>query len=170
MAATIELYLVRHAIAAERGPSYPDDRLRPLTPAGIARFRDTMAGLRELDVTIDLVLSSPLVRARETAELLSAGLPGKPPIETLDALSPGGRASVVIEALAKHARRRVRRMALVGHQPDLGDLGSKLLGARGSLEFKKGGIAFLELDGAMPAGPGTLHWMLPPRVLRKLAR
>lgn len=170
MAATIELYLVRHAIAAERGPAYPDDRLRPLTPAGIARFRETMGGLRQLDVTIDLVLSSPLVRARETAELVSAGLPGKPAIETLEALAPGGRAALVIEALAKYARRRLRRLAIVGHQPDLGDLGSRLLGARGSLEFKKGGVAFLELDGATPAGPGTLHWMLPPKVLRKLAR
>lgn len=170
MAATIELYLVRHAIAAERGPSYPDDRLRPLTPTGIARFRETVAGLKELDVSVDVVLSSPLVRARETAELLAAGLPGKPPIETLDALAPGGRLALVVEAITKYARRRLRRLALVGHQPDLGDLGSRLLGARGALEFKKGGVAYLELDGATPAGPGTLHWMLPPRVLRKLAR
>jgi phosphohistidine phosphatase len=170
MAAALELYLVRHAIAAERGPSYPDDRLRPLTPAGIARFRETVAGLRELDVTIDLIITSPLVRARETAELLAAGLPGKPPIETLEGLAPGGRAAHVVEAITKHARRRQRRLALVGHQPDLGDLGSRLLSARGVLDFKKGGVAFIELDGATPGGPGTLHWLLPPRVLRKLAR
>ncbi|MCI0346105.1 MAG: histidine phosphatase family protein, partial [Chloroflexi bacterium] len=119
MAATIEVYLVRHAIAAERGPSYPDDRLRPLTPAGIARFRESVAGLRELAVTIDVVLTSPLVRARETAELLAAGLPGKPAIDTLDALAPGGRAVTIVEAIGKHARRRQRRLALVGHQPDL---------------------------------------------------
>ncbi len=170
MAATIEVYLVRHAIAAERGPSYPDDRLRPLTPAGIARFRESVAGLRELAVTIDVVLTSPLVRARETAELLAAGLPGKPAIDTLDALAPGGRAVTIVEAIGKHARRRQRRLALVGHQPDLSELASRLLGARGTFEFRKGAVVLLELDGATPGGPGTLRWLLPPRVLRKLAR
>lgn len=170
MAATIEVYLVRHAIAAERGPNYPDDRLRPLTAEGVARFREAIAGLRSLDVAIDLILSSPLVRARETAELLAAGLPGKPPIENLDLLAPGGRIALVPDVLARHARRRHRWLGLVGHQPDLGDLGAKLLGARGTLEFKKGGVALIELDGATPGGPGTLHWMLAPRMLRKLGR
>ncbi|MFN2444655.1 MAG: phosphohistidine phosphatase SixA [Vicinamibacterales bacterium] len=170
MAATIDIYLVRHAIAGERGPAYPDDRLRPLTPAGTARFKETVAGLRELDITIDLIITSPLVRARQTAELLAAGLPGKPPIEVLDALAPAGRTAIVVDTIAKHARRRQRRLALVGHQPDLGELGSRLLSARGTLELKKGGVARIELDGATPGGPGTLHWMLPPRVLRKLGR
>lgn len=170
MAATIEIYLVRHAIAAERGPAYPDDRLRPLTPAGMARFKETVAGLRELDITLDLIVTSPLVRTRQTAELLAAGLPDKPPIEELEALAPGGRTAVVVDAIAKYARRRQRRLAFVGHQPDLGDLGCRLLSARGTIELKKGGVAFIELDGATPGGPGTLHWMLPPRVLRKLGR
>jgi len=69
MAATIELYLVRHAIAAERGPKYPDDRLRPLTPAGAKKFAESIPGLSEMDVVIDFVLTSPLVRARETAQI-----------------------------------------------------------------------------------------------------
>jgi phosphohistidine phosphatase len=149
MAATIEVYLVRHAIAAERGPSYPDDRLRPLTPDGVARFRQSVGGLRALGTAIDVILSSPLVRARETAELLAAGLSGKPPIETLEALAPGGRPAAIVEAL--------------------GDLGSRLLGARGSLEFRKGAVALIELEGTTPGGPGTLRWLLPPRALRKLA-
>ena len=63
MAATIELYLVRHAIAAERGPNYPDDRERPLTSEGIARFKRVVEGLKDFDVKLDLVLTSPLVRA-----------------------------------------------------------------------------------------------------------
>ena len=78
MAATIELYLVRHAIAAERGPKYPDDTLRPLTPAGSKRFSKSVPGLIEMDVVIDFVLTSPLVRARETAQLLAARLKPKP--------------------------------------------------------------------------------------------
>ena len=169
MAATIELYLVRHAVAAERGPNYPDDRERPLTSEGVARFKRVVEGLKDLDVRLELVLTSPLVRASHTAELLVAGVGGKPRLEMLEALSPGGRAAQVIEALTKYSKR-AKHIALVGHEPHLGELAARLLRARGTIEFKKGAICCLELDGAMPAGPGTLKWHLPPRALRKIAR
>jgi phosphohistidine phosphatase len=168
MAALIELYLVRHAIAAERGPKYPDDRLRPLTPAGTKKFAESIPGLIEIDVTMDVVLTSPLVRARDTAMILAAGLKPKPAVVEIEALSPGGRAQAVIEAIKQHTKRH-RRLALVGHEPDLGELAARLLGARGSVEFKKGGVAFIEVDGATPGGPGTLHWHLTPKALRALA-
>jgi len=168
MAATIELYLVRHAVAAERGPKYPDDRLRPLTPDGVKRFASSVPGLMELDVVIDFVLTSPLVRARDTATLLAAGLKPKPAIAELEALAPGGRHQAVIEAIKAHAKRH-RRLALVGHEPDLGELAARLLGARGTVVFKKGGICAIDVDGATPGGPGTLRWHLTPRALRALA-
>jgi len=167
MAVTIELYLVRHGVAAERGPKHPDDRLRPLTPVGVRRFKDAVRGLATLNVAIDLVLTSPLVRARETAMLLAAGL-GRRPVEELEALAPGGRHQAVVEALTSHSKK-YRRLALVGHEPDLGELAARLLGARGSLEFKKGAVCAIDVDGAMPGGPGTLRWLLPPGVLRGLA-
>lgn len=167
MAAIIELFLVRHAIAAERGPSYPDDRERPLTPEGIARFKAAVDGLNTLDVRIELILTSPLVRAAHTADLLAASIGSKPRVEPLDALAPDGRMTQVLEAVAK-AAKRVRHIALVGHEPDLGELAARLLRARGTIEFKKGAVCCLELDGAMLAGPGTLRWLLPPRALRKL--
>ena len=168
MAATIELYLVRHAIAAERGPKYPDDRLRPLTPAGSKKFAASVPGLMALDVVIDFVLTSPLVRARDTATLLASGLKPKPAIAEIEALAPGGRPAAVVEAIKTHAKRH-RRLALVGHEPDLGELAAKLLGARGNVEFKKGGVALIDVDGATPGGPGTLRWMLTPKALRALA-
>lgn len=168
MAAQIELYLVRHAVAAERGPKYPDDRIRPLTPAGIKQFAKSVPGLLELDVVVDFVLSSPLERARETATILAAGLKPKPAIVEIDALAPGGRHQAVIEAIKTHAKRH-RRLALVGHEPDLGELAARLLGARGQVEFKKGGVCLIQTDGATPGGPGTLRWMLPPKALRALA-
>jgi len=169
MAATIELYLVRHAIAAERGPNYPDDRKRPLTTEGIARFKRAVEGLKDLDVTIDLVLTSPVTRATHTAELLVAGVEGKPRIEPVEALAPGSRIVEVLEVITKYAKRS-KHIALVGHEPDLGELAARLLRARGTIAFKKGAICCLELDGAMPAGPGTLKWFLPPRALRKIGR
>ena len=169
MAAIIELYLVRHAIAAERGPKYPDDRLRPLTPEGVKRFREGVQGLAAFDVAIDLVLTSPLVRARETATLLASGLKPKPGIEPIEALAPGGRHVAVIEAIKSHGKRN-RRLALVGHEPDLGELAARLLGARGNVEFKKGAVCLIDVDSATPGGPGTLRWFLTPRALRALAQ
>lgn len=169
MAATIELYLVRHAIAAERGPNYPDDRERPLTSEGIARFKLAVEGLKDLDVAPDLVLTSPLVRAAHTADLLVSGVSSKPRTETLEALAPGARLPAVLEALLKYSKR-YRRIVLVGHEPGMGELATKLLQARGEIEFKKGAVCCIELDGAMPTGPGILRWHLPPRALRKIAR
>lgn len=168
MAATIELYLVRHAVAAEHGPKYPDDRLRPLTPAGVRKFAASVPGLLALGVAIDFVLTSPLVRARDTAALLAAGLKPKPALAELEALAPGGRHQEVLEAIGTHAKRH-RRLALVGHEPDLGELAARLLGARGTVQFKKGAICAIDVDGVTPGGPGTLRWHLTPKALRALA-
>jgi phosphohistidine phosphatase len=170
MAGPVELYLVRHGLAGERGPAYPDDRLRPLTEDGITRFRQAVRGLAALGVGIDLALTSPLVRARQTAELLVAGLPGRPRLDTLDALAPGGRVPVIMEAIAQRSRQKQSRIALVGHEPDLGELAARLLGSRGGMQFKKGAVCCIELQGRLAGGPGTLIWHLPPRVLRRLAR
>ena len=74
-----ELYIVRHAIAAERGDEWPDDDKRPLTEKGVVRFKDGLAGLNWLDVGLDEIFSSPLVRAKQTADLLAAGISGKSP-------------------------------------------------------------------------------------------
>lgn len=170
MPGPIELYLVRHGLAAERGAAYPDDRLRPLTDVGITRFRQAVRGLAAFEVAVDLVLTSPLVRARQTAELLVAGLPGHPRLDTLEALAPGGRVPAIMEAIAQRSRQRQTRIALVGHEPDLGELAARLLGARGAIPFKKGAVCCIELQGRLAGGPGTLLWHLPPRVLRRLAR
>ena len=168
MATTLELYLVRHAIAAERGPNYPDDSVRPLTPAGADKFAGSVPGLIEMDVVVDVCLTSPYVRARETAMILAAGLKPKPSVVEIDALKPGGRPQAITEAIKTHTKRH-RRLALVGHEPDLGELAARLLGARGTVTFKKGGVCLIETDGATPAGPGALRWMLTPKALRALA-
>ena len=88
-------------------------------------------------------------------------------MEKLNALAPGGRMTQVLDAVAKYSKRS-HQIALVGHEPDLGELAVRLLRARGTIEFKKGAVCCIALDGAMPTGPGTLKWLLPPRALRKL--
>jgi phosphohistidine phosphatase len=168
---SLELYLVRHAVAALRGPDYPDDALRPLTPEGVAKWRRSVAGLRQAGVTVDVVWSSPLTRARETAELLVAGLRPKPRLVIVDALAAGCRVSEQLEIIARHAAtpRGASQVALVGHEPDLGELAAALLGAKGAIPFKKGAVCRIDVDRAMPRGPGVLRWHLPPSVTRGLA-
>ena len=162
-----ELYIVRHAIAADRGDEWPDDTKRPLTTRGINRFKDGLGGLKWLEVSIDEIFSSPLVRAKQTADLLSAGVPGTPPVKLLDALAPGHTPAVVMAQLAKAAKRQ--RIALVGHEPDLGELAAHLVGASRPLVFKKGGMCRIDVGGLGPKRTGSLVWFVTPKVLRKLA-
>lgn len=163
-----ELYLVRHAIAAERGKEWPDDTKRPLTEHGISRFKGVVKGLAELDVTIEEIFTSPLVRAKQTAALLAAGLRGKPSVKTLEALAPGHQPAAVLQELARAARRR--RLALVGHEPGLGELAADLIGARRPLVFKKGGICRIDIASFTSRRAGDLEWLLPPKVLRSLGK
>ena len=163
-----ELYLVRHAVAAERGDEWPDDSKRPLTAQGAGRFRDVVAGLVWLGVSIDEIFTSPLVRARQTADLLAARLPEHPPVKPVDELAPGHEIAEVIAELGKRVKRR--RVAIVGHEPDLGELAAALLGAQRALPFRKGGVCRIDVDGLGSTLAGTLIWFLPPKILRKAAR
>jgi phosphohistidine phosphatase len=163
-----DLYLVRHAIAAERGEQWPDDTKRPLTDVGIARFKEAVEGLKWLDVEIDEIFTSPLVRAKQTATLLAHGLGNKTSVKTLESLAPGHTPRQVINELSRTAKRH--RIALVGHEPGLGELAAHLLGAARALPFKKGGVSYIAIQGLTSRRPGELEWCLPPRVLRRLAR
>ena len=163
---SFELYLVRHAIAAERGAEWPDDTKRPLTVRGMARFKDAVRGLHRLDVVIDEIFTSPLMRARQTADLLAAGLASTPVVKTLEALGPDHAPAAVLTALARAARRS--RIALVGHEPGLGELAAHLVGTRRAIPFRKGGVARIDLGSISARRIGTLIWLLPPKVLREL--
>jgi phosphohistidine phosphatase len=162
-----ELYLVRHAIAAERGEDWPDDTKRPLTERGISRFKEEVGGLKPLEAAIDEIFTSPLVRAKQTADLLAAGIDGKPTVKLLDALAPGHAPATVMAQLAKAAKRR--RIAIVGHEPDLGELAAHLIGARRPLPFKKGGMCRIDVAGLTSKPAGALAWFVTPKVLRKLS-
>lgn len=167
MAGPVLVYLVRHAIAAERGSEYPDDSRRPLTAKGIERFRECVQGMAAAGVVIDEVFTSPYVRARQTADLLVEGLEPRPKLTSLHALAVGGSMADVIDTLGRTVRRQ--HIALVGHEPAIGVLAARLTGQRRPLAFKKGAVACVELDALPPTRPGTLQWFLPPRLLRRLA-
>ena len=164
--ATLELYLVRHGIAAERGPEFPDDSKRPLTSRGIAALRREAKALRELEISFDVIITSPLVRTRQTADILAEEVSGKPAVVPSDSLAPAGTPAAVIQEIHKHHRKA--RVALVGHEPNIGELAGRLIGARSPIPFKKGAIARIDFEVLPPKGLGELRWFFPPRVLRKL--
>ncbi len=162
----VRLYLIRHAIAFERDDKWPDDAKRPLTHKGIARMREVVEGLRELDVEFDLVITSPLVRAKQTADVILAGWDNAPALAVSDALVPGGTPAAVAEVLAPHTK--LKNIALIGHEPSLGDLGAWLIGAKAPLAFKKGGVACIEMPTLPVVGAGQLVWLATPKMLRRL--
>ncbi len=160
------VYLVRHAIATPRGDDTADEE-RPLTDKGIARMEEIVEGLGGLGVALDEIWTSPLVRARQTADIL-AGLDGfSGPLRTVGALAPGGDEADVIQLLI---RSNVESVALVGHEPDLGDLCARLLTSRGDgfICLKKGAVACVELSNDAPDLTGVLLWLMQPRQLRSV--
>jgi phosphohistidine phosphatase len=161
-----ELYLVRHGVAEERGDAWPDDAKRPLTAQGTTRFRKAAGRLAGFGVSIDVVLTSPLVRARQTADILASAFDAH--LVTSDPLAPGGSYQAILGELEKHAKRS--SIALVGHEPGIGELAARLCGARHALEFKKGAICRIDVEALPPSSPGALRWFLPPRMLRALGR
>src|SRR5258706_7668086 len=102
MTVSYELYLVRHGVAEERGDAWPDDAKRPLTDEGISRMRKVTRGLAELGVSLDLILTSPLVRARQTAEILAAGLHPAPAGVAGGAPAPRGADPAALPPLRQH--------------------------------------------------------------------
>jgi phosphohistidine phosphatase len=166
--ASHELYIIRHGISEERGTAWPDDAKRPLTEKGTTKLRKALRALARLDLSIDVVLTSPLVRARQTAEILADACSPHPAVVTLDALAPEGSPAAVIAELEKHSRRK--RIAIVGHEPLLGELAGRLVGLRHAMEFKKGAVCRIDVDSLPPRGPGALRWFLTPKLLRNLKK
>jgi phosphohistidine phosphatase len=161
----MKIFLVRHAIAHERNRArWPNDALRPLTPAGRRKFRTAARGLARILPKSAVLLSSPFVRARDTAALLAQARGRKKIIECAE-LASGEPAHKVFEMLRA---RKDKAVILVGHEPNLSILLSTCLHQHARLEiaFKKGGAACVEFKSRVAPGRACLHWLLPPRVLR----
>lgn len=162
----MELLVIRHAIAVERSPEI-EDADRPLTDRGRRRFRKVVRGLRELDLRVDRLLSSPWRRAAETADLALPLLRGAGCVEPSTELIHSPRA----ELLSALAATAVPRVGVIGHEPWLGELIALLTTGDtrhgDTLPLKKGGVALLE--GSATPGGMTLRALIPPRVLRRLS-
>ncbi|MBF6567621.1 MAG: phosphohistidine phosphatase SixA [Candidatus Binataceae bacterium] len=163
----MKLYLVRHAIAEDPAPGI-NDHDRALTDTGKSRMMRTTEGLRKLKIRPALILTSPLKRAHQTAEIVSGGLAGVK-IELMPELAPGAAPSKAIDALRAYAKHK--SVALVGHQPSLGYMLSLLLtGSERHCEFdfKKGAVACLKIDLSPNPTRSVLQWFATPKILRHL--
>lgn len=165
----MEIVLVRHGPARARDPArWPDDGQRPLTAEGRAATRAAARGLRRAGVDAPRIATSPLLRARATAEILSAELGGRGAIEAWEELAPGATAEAVVRRLG--ARRHAPgTVLLVGHEPSLGLLAGLLLTGEEVRPFRlaKAGAARLRAPRALRGG-AVLDWLLSRKQLIRL--
>lgn len=164
----MEVILVRHAIAYARNRRrWPNDALRPLTPAGREKFRNAARGLAPCLPKASVILTSPWVRARATADLLAKAARLAKAIECIELAGDESP----LRAFELLRSRKEKAVVLVGHEPWLsGFLSAALSGERKALEieFKKGGAVCVQFTRSVAPGRATLCWMLPPRILRAL--
>lgn len=166
---SVMIYLMRHGIAAD-ATAEMSDADRALTADGVRKTERVAIGLQKVDVRPDLILSSPLRRAEETARLVADVLAPQSAVELYPPLAGGFSAEDIIRGLRAH--RRASQILLVGHQPDLGQLASYLLTGSENLvplPFKKAGVAAISLASLPPRSAGSLEWFLTPGQLRAIA-
>lgn len=162
----MKLYLLRHGEAAEFGdPRYPNDADRPLTDRGAQRTKALAHALRRWDIAFDVIVSSPLVRARETAEIMERGLRLHDRLNFNDHLAPSGDYGRLVSSL-NEMRPAPKSLLLVGHEPHLSGLISLLCtGGQGLLlTLKKGGLCRLEVERLRAGRCASLEWLLSPRL------
>jgi phosphohistidine phosphatase len=166
----MRVILFRHGPAGSRDAAkWPDDSERPLTGRGADKTLQAAAGLLRLEPALTRIITSPLRRAEQTARLLHQVAGSAVTLETLEALAPGGSHRAVIAKLAEVDADST--VALVGHEPGMGGLAAILvlgMSPAADLPLKKAGACAVRFQGAPRAGDGELHWLLPPKQLRRL--
>ena len=160
----MRIYILRHAIAEDSAKG--GDEKRALTEEGSKKMRDAAAGFARLDPAIDLIYSSPLVRAIETAEIVARAIQYPRKVEILEELSPGHTPESVAQKLK--SVKKAQGIILSGHEPNCGQLASFFIG-NGAVEFKKGALCMIETESCNP-GSGTLIWHLSPQAMRLMKK
>jgi phosphohistidine phosphatase len=162
----MNLYIIRHAIAVDEGtPEYEEDSQRPLTDKGKKKMRQIAKGLRALGVDFDLILSSPYIRAKETAEILADVFKIKGDTAFSDNLIPMGDPDLLISEM--NEKYSAHSIALVGHEPHLTALIGLLVSENANIDMtlKKGGVCRLAADDLHHTRKATLEWLITPGIL-----
>lgn len=169
----MNLYLLRHGIASDPGedglPADLPDAERPLSERGRERMKSVIAALKKLELNFDLVASSPLLRARQTAEMVNVALKRSRKVKLMPPLAPEGSPKTLLEELL-HVAPRAQDVLMVGHEPYLSRLISLLISGSTSaaIDLRKGGLAKLKLTDVRYGRCATLDWILPPKLAARL--
>jgi len=163
----VDLYLLRHGEAGKSLAVAEKDVARSLTVEGRKEVEKVATSMAKLGLKFDRVLSSPLNRARETAEIVAKSTGRKAKIEYWDELRPEGDKKAFTSRLAKLGHGSC--VLVVGHEPYLTTLISEMIDARGGILLKKAGLARVRLTTFLPVAKGELRWLLSPRVMKGIA-
>jgi phosphohistidine phosphatase len=165
----MRLYIVRHAIAVPRGTPGIQDDDRDLTKEGIKKMREAALGLRNLGCIPELLLSSPLIRASRTAEILLEAFGKGIEMKIASSLAPSGNRQELYREMAQYSKR-LKSLMIVGHQPSLGEIAGEIVWGSPEhyIELKKGGACAIEMESTLDTLKGTLMWLVPPSILRKI--
>lgn len=159
------LYLVRHAWAGHFGdPEWPDDFQRPLSEKGAKRFSSVLEKLTAREFSPELVATSPLVRCRQTAELIAQHVEPTPELVELDELQPGSELESLVEWTAKRSEE-VDSIVWVGHAPDVGRMAAALIGQAGWIRLAKGAVCAIRFYDTPELGGGELRWLVTAKIL-----
>jgi phosphohistidine phosphatase len=167
----MKLYLVRHATATERvGGAIRTDADRPLIDEGRKEAQIVAQAIRKMGVKGDAFVTSPLVRARQTAEIFSEVFGGKDKLHFAEALAPGGSVGELYKELK--GIKRADEIFLFGHMPDMTNLAATLLwcGDDFDMPFKKAGVCRIDIYDLPPTSPGTLKWFMTPKMAHSLTK
>ena len=167
----MNLYILRHGIAVEPGtPGFENDSERPLIPKGERRLRNAAAAMRKMELSFDPILSSPLLRAKQTAEIVAGELKLKKRLQFSDSLAPGGSVKDSLRQL-NELRPAPENVLLVGHEPHLSRLIALLVSGSedAAIEMKKGGLCKLEVGELRHGRCARLAWLLTPAQMELMA-
>ncbi|HTY08244.1 MAG TPA: phosphohistidine phosphatase SixA [Candidatus Edwardsbacteria bacterium] len=166
----MNLYLLRHGIAVDRGsPYYPNDDDRPLTPEGQKKMLQAVRGMKAVGLAFDCILASPVLRAKQTAEIVAGVFDAMNILEFSPHLSTAGDARSLVKQINDQYGDR-RDILLAGHEPYMSSLVSRLAGGdQGlSVDFKKGSLCLLQIETLRWGKCATLCWLLTPGQLRAI--
>jgi phosphohistidine phosphatase len=167
----MNLYVVRHAIAVQRGTSgYEDNGQRPLTDSGRRKMKKIVKGLRQLGIELDAILSSSYVRAHDTAKILASEFKLDNQLNLSENLVPPGNFEALIDEI--HEKYAMENLALVGHEPMLSSFISWLIigNTDAQITLKKGGVGLLSADNLYQDHRATLEWLLTPALMVELSK
>lgn len=163
----MDLLVLRHGEAG-RSSRLPGDSKRSLTNEGKQEVTDLSYGIRSLEIKFDHIFSSPLLRAKQTAEIVAKSMKYKGKIEELDSLKPEGSRLDFYSVLSKLKQDSV--VLVVGHEPYLSEMISEGISQSGCrITLKKAGLARMRILSTLPKIKGELRWLLTPKLLKKLA-